>query len=107
MKALQGVEQHLADLTVRERGGINDVLYIRSPNRKATNKDKVTLKALGQEQYRGETEVEPGRYDLVIGLNKWPFEFAAGDQGTFVFLYDNSNPQKPQLLLYNRALEGG
>lgn len=107
VKALQAVEKHLADLSVRERGGINDILYIRNPNRKATNKDKVTLKALGKEQYRGEAEVEPGNYDLVIGFNKWPHKFGGDDRGTFVFLYDNSNPQKPRLLFYKQTLEGG
>ena len=105
LQALQRLEQRLADLSTHERGGVNDVLYLKPRERKATNKDKITLRALGLEQYRGEARIEPGDYELIVGFNRWPLRIDDAERGNYIFLFDNSTPEKPQLQMYNRALE--
>jgi myosin heavy subunit len=87
--------------------GANDALYLKRPNVKATNKDKVILRALGKEQYRGQAQVEAGQYNISIGFNQWPVEFGAGEAGQTTFLYDHSDPAKPRLFIYNSGLEAG
>lgn len=107
VQSLQQLEQRLSGLSLRARGGVNEVLYLKPKNRTATNKDRITLRALGLEQYRGEAQIEPGSYELVLGFKRWPLQFGDAERGTFVFLYDNSDAQKPQLVLYDSALENG
>jgi hypothetical protein len=102
---LQQLEQRLAG-TGSDRG-INDAMYLKRPDTKVTNKDKVIMRALGKEQYRGQTQVEAGQYQASVGFNQWPIEFTAGEAGQTVFLYDNSDPKKPRLLIYNAGLESG
>jgi len=82
-------------------------MYLKRPDTKVTNKDKIVMRALGKEQYRGQALVEAGQYQASVGFNQWPVEITAGEQGQTVFLYDNSDPKKPRLLIYNSALEGG
>lgn len=106
----QEVAQELQQLAQRlaapgpERG-TNDALYLKRPDTKVTNKDKVILRALGKEQYRGQTQVDAGSYQISVGFNQWPLEFNATEAGPTTFLYDNSDPQKARLLIYNSALE--
>jgi len=106
LRELQQLEQRLAGISTHARGGVNEALYLKTVGGQATNKDKVTLRALGLEQYRGEAQIEPGNYELVVGLNRWPLQLGDNDSGTFVFLYDHRDAQKPRLVFYNRALEG-
>lgn len=108
--AAQEVVQELQQLQTRLAApgpdrGTNDALYLKRPDTKATNKDKVVLKALGKEQYRGQAAVESGQYLISVGLNQWPVEFTAAEVGQTTFLYDNSDAQKPRLLIYSSALE--
>jgi len=105
LQELQSLEKRLDGLSTRSRGGINEALYLKPKSRKVTNKDRITLHALGLEQYRGEARVEPGDYELILGLNHWPLRIDDSESGAFVFLYDNSDAGKPQLVLYNRLLE--
>lgn len=85
----------------------NDALYLKRPNVAVTNKDKVILRALGKEQYRGQTQVEAGQYQISVGFHQWPMEFSASEAGQTTFLYDHSDPQKPRLFIYNSALDAG
>jgi len=106
----QEVAQELQQLDQRLGGpgpqrGANDALYLKRPDTKATNKDKVVLRALGKEQYKGQAAVEAGQYQISVGFNQWPVEFSAGEAGQTTFVYDNSNPQKARLLIYNSGLE--
>jgi hypothetical protein len=92
--------------------GANDALYLKRPNVKATNKDKVILRALGKEQYRGQAQVEAGEYQISVGFHQWPVQFSAGEAGTTTFLYDHrvrwkrvNNPRSsPPKKLSNRGV---
>ena len=106
VQELQAMEKRLASTGDRDRGGVSDVMYVKRPNTKATNKDRVALKSLGHEQYRGETQIDTGSYELVIGFNRWTVDIAAGEGGNLVILYDNSEAKKPRLFIYNQKLEG-
>lgn len=106
----QEVAQEQQQLTQRLNApgpdrGANDALYLKRPNVKATNKDKVILRALGKEQYRGQAQVEAGQYQISVGFHQWPVEFSAGEAGQTTFVYDHSDPAKPRLFIYNSALE--
>jgi hypothetical protein len=85
----------------------NDALYLKRPNVAATNKDKVILRGLGREQYRGQAQVEAGQYQISVGFNQWPVEFSANEAGQITFLYDHSDPAKPRLFIYSSALDAG
>ncbi|HEY3698454.1 MAG TPA: hypothetical protein VGK97_03925 [Spongiibacteraceae bacterium] len=106
LRELQAMAQRVAQAG---RGGdtTNLVLYMKQPGATATNKDKITLRALGNNQYRGNAKIEPGQYEATMGFNRWPVEFAGNEGGETVFLCDNSDAKKPRLLIYNSALEGG
>jgi len=87
--------------------GTNRVLYLKQPGTTASNKDKVGLRAIGNEQYRGTFNVKPGNYEAVVGFNNWPVQFAADEEGENVFLLDYSDEKAPHLKIYNSRLEGG
>lgn len=101
---LQRLEQRLAGPGPAR--GANDAMYLRHPDTKATNKDKVILRALGKEQYKGQTTVEAGQYLISAGFNQWPVEFSASEAGPITFVYDNSDPQKARMFIYSSGLEG-
>lgn len=106
----QEVAQELQQLAQRLTApgpdrGANDALYLKRPDTKVTNKDKVILRALGKEQYRGQAQVDAGNYQISVGFNQWPLEFNATEAGQTTFLYDNSDAQKPRLLIYSSSLE--
>lgn len=105
LHALQEVSQRTADADTRR--AINQSLYVKAPNSTATNKDKITLRGLGNNQYRGSSTVAAGQYEVVLGFNRWPLTVAAGEAGEQVFLLDYSDEKKPRLVMYNSALEGG
>ncbi len=100
---LQQLEQRVAGV-VGDRGA-NESLYLKRPDVKTTNKDRIALLALGKGQYRGKGTIDSGHYQATIGFFQAPVEFAAGDQGLTIFLYDNSDPKKPRLIIYSSALE--
>lgn len=87
--------------------GSNRVLYLKQPGSAATNKDKVGLRAIGNEQYRGTFNVKPGNYEAVVGFTTWPVQFSADEDGENVFLLDYSDEKKPRLIVYDSKLEGG
>jgi len=111
LNSQQQVLGELQTLAQRAQGGAgrgsNYVLYLKKPGASATNKDKVGLRAIGNDQYRGTFIVKPGEYEAVIGFNKWPVQFAADEDGENVFLLDYSDEKKPRLVVYNSRLEGG
>ena len=108
LQELRTLELRLTDVANRDRE-INEILYLKKlQNGKEVGKSMLTLKALGQQQFRGTSKIEAGQFQLVLGLNSWPAEFSATESGaSFVFLYDNSDAKQPRLLMYNSALEGG
>jgi DNA polymerase III gamma/tau subunit len=111
LSSQQQVLGELQTLAQRAQGGAgrgaNYVLYLKKPGASATNKDKVGLRAIGNDQYRGTFIVKPGEYEAVIGFNKWPVHFAADEDGENVFLLDYSDEKKPRLVIYSSRLEGG
>lgn len=79
---------------------VNRILHVKH----AGATDSFKLKALGAEQYRAEVKVAGnGERELVVGFNRWNVEIPAA--GEYVFLYDGSNPKKPELHYYNIQLE--
>lgn len=79
---------------------VNRILHVKH----AGATDSFKLKALGAEQYRAEVKVAAsGERELVVGFNRWNTEIPAA--GEYVFLYDGSNPKKPELHYYNIQLE--
>lgn len=105
---LQALAQRVS---VQPRNGDSDstslVLYLKRPDAKASNKNKITLRALGSGQYRGVSNVEAGQYEAVIGFNRWPVQLSGSESGDLVFLCDYSNDKKPRLIVYNSSLESG
>jgi hypothetical protein len=82
------------------------ILYIKTPGTKTTNKDKIPLRALGNNQYRGGTKIEAGDYEAVIGFNHWPVQFSAAESGDITILCDYRNSGSPRVVIYQKALEG-
>lgn len=105
LHALQETAQRTAGADTRHT--INQSLYVKSPNVAATNKDKITLKGLGNNQYRGNGRIAAGQYEASLGFNRWPVTFSASEAGELVFLLDYSDEKNPRLTIYNSALEGG
>jgi hypothetical protein len=105
LHALQDFAQRTAGADARRT--INQTLYVKSPNVAATNKDKITLKGLGNNQYRGSNSIPAGTYEAVLGFNRWPVTFSASEAGDLVFLLDYSDEKNPRLTIYNSTLEGG
>jgi hypothetical protein len=105
LHALQDFAQRTAGADARRT--INQSLYVKSPNTAATNKDKITLRGLGNDQYRGSSNIAAGQYETVLGFSRWPVAFSASEAGEVVFLLDYSNAKEPRLTIYNSALEGG
>lgn len=82
------------------------VLYLKHPGAATTNKDKVSLRALGNNQYRANTKVDAGEYEAVIGFNHWTLEFASSESGETTFLCDYRDKNAPRLVIYQSSLEG-
>lgn len=108
LDALRTVEQHLAGAdTRRSSRGVNEILHVkRLQNGREVDKSRVTLIALGASQFRGNEQLQPGQYELVLGLHHWPVTLAGGEGGDTVFLLDYSG-DAPRLQFYRRSLEGG
>jgi len=83
------------------------ILYLKHPGAKTTNRDKLSMRPLGNNQYRVSVSVEPGDYEAVIGFNRWPVQFAANEAGEMTFLCDYRDKNAPRLVVYRKALEGG
>ena len=101
--------QATASLIAQATRGEDDaslVLYLKHPGTQATNHDKISLRALGNKQYRSTTKVEAGEYEAVIGFNRWPVQFSADEAGDTTFLCDYRNKDAPRLVIYQKALEG-
>lgn len=107
LRALQDTAQRVAGATAATRRIVNETLYVKAPNAVAANKDRVTLKGLGNNQYRGNGKFTAGEYEIVLGFNHWPLTLVASDAGELVFLLDSSDEKSPHLVIYNSALEGG
>lgn len=82
------------------------VLYLKHPGAATTNKDKISLRALGNNQYRANTKVDAGQYEAVIGFNHWSVEFASNESGETIFLCDYRDKNAPRLVIYQSAIEG-
>ncbi len=105
LKALAGRVDSDSD---RRDRPVNEILHFKQMQGDTeVAKRRVTMNALGSGQFRGETDVQPGSYQLVVGLKYWKMDFAANDSGRVVFLLDYSNDKAPQLKVYKKALEGG
>src|SRR5690606_31891052 len=105
LRALQKTAELTANADTRRT--INQSLYIKQPNVAATNKDKITLHGLGNNQYRGSSNIASGEYEAVLGFNRWPATFAASEACEQTFLLDYSDDKTPRLIIYSSALEGG
>ena len=70
-------------------------------------KDKlVTLIPMGNNIYRGEQDIDVGDTIFIVGLNRWRQSIppiAAGDKD-FIFIFNNSNNESPQLVYFPQAL---
>jgi hypothetical protein len=109
LATLQGLEQRLSG-TELKRGErpVNQILHLKQmQGGREVGKSRITMHALGNGQFRGEEDVKPGTYQLVVGLKYWEMAFGANESGRFVFLLDESNEGAPQLRVYRKALEGG
>lgn len=107
LHALQATAQRVASASTAARRTTNQTLYVKSPNAVAANKDRVALKGLGNNQYRGNGKFTAGEYEIVLGFNTWPLTLSNSDAGELVFLLDSSDEKSPRLVIYNSALEGG
>ena len=108
LSALQTVAQQ-SSVEEKDRRGrpVNEILHFKQmQGGKEVAKRRITMNALGNGQFRGEEEVQPGSYQLVVGLKYWKMDFAAGENGRFVFLLDYSDEKAPKLKVYNKSLEG-
>ena len=105
LHALQATSE-LAGKAERGESEASLILYLKRPGSKTTNKDKITLRALGNGQYRGDAHVDAGSYEAVLGFNHWPVQFSAGESGDMTFLCDYRNKNTARLLVYPSALEG-
>lgn len=105
---LQALEQRLPPGGRRTKETNEVVHYKRQENGRDVKKTMVTLKALGNGQYRGETALDAGSYEVVLGTNRWKTNVGStdSDSAEFVVLLDSSNTTKPKLSFYNQALEG-
>ena len=102
--------QSTAQLSAQAARGESEtalIIYMKRPGAKSTNKDKLPLRALGNNQYRASTTVEAGDFEVVIGFNRWNVQFAADEVGEMTFLCDYRDNKAPRLVIYRKALEGG
>lgn len=108
LHALQNTAQRVAAASASpaNRRTSDQSIYVKSPSATATNKDRVSLKGLGNNQYRGNNKFTAGEYEIVMGFNRWPLTLASSDAGELVFLLDASDEKSPHLVIYNSALEG-
>ncbi len=106
LHALQDTAQRVASVNAAARRTADQMIYVKAPNIAATNKDRVSLKALGNNQYRGSGKFTAGEYEIVMGFNRWPLTLSSSDAGDLVFLLDSSDEKSPHLVIYNSALEG-
>lgn len=106
--ALQSLTQRVSgEEPDRRERPVNEILHFKQmQGGQEVAKRRITMNALGNGQFRGEEDVKPGSYQLVVGLKYWKLDFAPTDNGRFVFLLDYSNDKAPQLKVYNKALEG-
>jgi DNA repair exonuclease SbcCD ATPase subunit len=87
-----------------QKGKVNQVMYLRKDG--SESKGSNTLRDLGHLQYRSELTAPAGKVLLNIGLRKWEITFDQNDAGKpFVFIYDQSNNEKPRLVYYLKSLE--
>jgi chromosome segregation ATPase len=106
--ALQQLEQRLASEGDKRVRTVNEILHLkRLQNGEEVAKSRVTLRALGAQQYRGTETLVPGDYEMVLGFNRWPLKLDGSHSGDMVFLLDYRDTGKPQIQLYKRSLEGG
>ncbi len=107
--ALQSLTQRVnAEEKDRRERPVNEILHFKQmQGDKEVAKRRITMNALGNGQFRGEEDVMPGSYQLVVGLKYWKLDFAPAENGRFVFLLDYSDVKAPQLKVYKKALEGG
>lgn len=106
LRELQSTAQ-LAAQSTRRDSETALILYLKHPGAKSTNKDKLPLRALGNNQFRASTAVEAGDFEIVIGFNRWNVQFTADEVGEMTFLCDYRDNKAPRLVIYRKALEGG
>lgn len=104
VNALQALASRSASSTRRGKD-TNEIAYFKLQG--GSGNGMVSLKALGNAQYRGETKLSAGNYEIVLRTNRWKTTLSgiAADT-TFIVLLDNSNPAQPKMSYYNAALEG-
>ena len=108
--ALQTLAQRVDAEEKDRRGGrpVNEILHFKQmQGDQELSKRRVTMNALGNDQFRGEEDVGAGSYQLVVGLKYWKMDFTPAETGRFVFLLDYSDDKAPQLKVYKKSLEGG
>lgn len=82
----------------------NEIVYFKPQS--GTEKGMVRLKALGNQQYRGNADLSAGSYDVVLGTNRWKTTISGIAADTsFTVLLDMSNAAQPQIIFYNATLE--
>lgn len=77
---------------------VNRILHLKHGNHSRA----YTLRALGEEAYRAELELEAGALELVVGLNRWPLTLSASGRHVLLYFTDES---PPTLYLYPSELE--
>ena len=86
------------------KGKVNQIMYLRRDG--SESKSSNTLRDIGHLQYRTELLAPAGKVALNIGFRKWELEFASADAGQpFVFIYDQTDAEKPRLVYYLKSLE--
>jgi len=86
------------------KGKVNQIMYLRRDG--SESKSSNTLRDIGHLQYRTELLAPAGKVVLNIGFRKWDVEFSATDAGQpFVFIFDQTNAEKPRLVYYLKSLE--
>lgn len=102
---LRRLQAAVAQADGRERL-VNDVLWAkRFDGDREVDKIRVSLRALGNGQFRGQEQLPAGDYRLVVGFDEWPLTLSGHEAAAAqVFLLDRSSDAS-RLVLYSEQLE--